>query len=198
MLRRLFQLLVLLLPVGAFALSLGLVEQMMFGGYATKGILLFLGALAVLVAVELCLFRYWILPGWGEKLAHRLYAGAYLPEQDALAQLVAQMEETKDTSSMPQLQKLVQQQPRRMRGWLELARLQLDLCADASAACATLEAGAAAVRDPEDAALLLYRAARVCQQHLADAEKASGFLRRAATDYPATVYGRRALSLLNQ
>lgn len=192
MLRRLFQLLVVLIPIGLFALALQPAQKLMFGGFATKGILVFLGALAVLALVEGLLFRYWILPGWSEKMAERLYAGSYLPEDDALAQLIDRVEAEKDAALMPQLVAMVRKQGWRLRGWLELARLQQELLHDAPAALASLEEAIRAVRDPEDVALLMYRAAHVCEKGLYDDAAARQWLQRAAESYPNTVYGRKA------
>lgn len=196
MLRRLFQILVLLLPVGLFALALQPVQALMFGGQATRGIVLLLVALAVLALVEGLLFRYWVLPGWGEKVAERLYAGSYLPENDSLAQLVERLEQTRDASLLPLLHREVERQPRRLRGWLELARLQQELLQDAPAALATLEQATHAMRDAEDAALLMFRAGALCESALHDAAKARLWWQRAADCHPATVYGRKAAARL--
>lgn len=194
MLRRFFQLVVALVPLALFAVALQPVQQRLYGGHATQGILLLLAALALLAVLEGLIFRYWILPGWGEKVAERLYAGSYLPENDALAQLVEHIEHSKDAAALEQLRQLVLQQPRRLRGWLELARLQQELLQDdGAAALATLEQAASAMRAPEDAALLLYRAARLCEKKLHDSAAATRLLQRAATQFPDTVYGRKAL-----
>lgn len=199
MLRRFFQLLVALVPLALFAIALQPVQQRLYGGHAAQGILLLLVALAVLALVEGLIFRYWILPGWGEKVAERLYAGSYLPENDALAQLVERIEHSKDAAALEQLQQLVLQQPRRLRGWLELARLQQDLLQDdGAAALATLEQAASAMRDPEDAALLLYRAARLCDKKLHDSAAAARLFQRAVTQFPGTVYGRKAAESLKE
>ena len=120
MLRRFSQLLVLLLPLGVFALALPLVQQRLFGGQATSGILLLLVGLALLALAEGLLFRYWILPGWGDKMAERLYAGSYLPEQDELALLLERVAREKSVDDLPLVEKMVRRQPRRLRGWLEL------------------------------------------------------------------------------
>lgn len=196
MLRRFCQLLVVLLPLGLFALVLQPVQQRMFGGLATQGILLLLGALALLAVVEGLLFRYWILPGWGERVAERLYAGSYLPEEDALAALIDRIEAQKDASLMPQLAGMVRRQRWRLRGWLELARLQQELMHDAPAALASLEEATRAVREPEDIALLMYRAALLCEKSLNDSSAARSWFLRAAETHPATVYGRRAAARL--
>lgn len=190
--RRFLKLLVVLLPLGAFALALQPVQALMFGGEAVRGIVLLLVALVVLALVEGLLFRYWVLPGWSEKLAERLYAGSYLPENDALAQLVERIEQTGDISLLPDLRQLVLRQPRRLRGWLELARLQQAVLHDSAAALSTLEQAATAVRAPEDAALLLYRAGKLCESALQDSSRARGYWQLAAADYPATVYGRKS------
>lgn len=195
--RRFFQLLAVLVPLGLFALVLQPVQQRLYGGHATQGIVLLLAALAVLALLEGLLFRYWILPGWSEKMAERLYAGSYLPEEDALARLTERIERENNAGLMPELEKLVRSQGWRLRGWLELARLQQDLLNDAPAALITLEAATHAVRDPEDVALLMFRAARLCQKSLQDSAAARHWWERAAAEYPTTVYGRRAASHLD-
>ena len=197
MLRRFFQLLAVLAPLGLFALALQPVQQRLYGGHATQGILLLLAALAVLALLEGLLFRYWILPGWSEKMAERLYAGSYLPEEDALAQLVERIERGKDAELMPQLVQLVHAQAWRLRGWLELARLQQEVLRDAPAALRTLEEAMQAVREPEDVALLMCRAAGLCEKSLQDEAAARSWRQRAAEQYPDTVYGRKAASLLS-
>ncbi len=196
MVRRFIQLLVVLLPLGIFAAALQPVQQRLYGGHASQGILLLLVALLVLAVVEGLLFRYWILPGWCEKMAERLYAGSYLPQNDALARLVEHIDQSRDTAAMEKLQHMVRQQPQRLRGWLELARLQQELLADAAAARNTLEEAAEIIRAPEDAALLLYRASLLCTRGLNDPQAASRLLHQAAEKFPETVYGRRAASII--
>lgn len=192
MLRRFFQLLAVLAPLGAFALALQPVQQRMYGGHATQGIVLLLVALAILAVVEGLLLRYWILPGWSEKVAERLYAGSYLPEDDALARLTDRIEAEKDATLMPELVRLVHAQPWRLRGWLELARLQQDILNDAAAALQTLEEASTRIREPEDAALLMFRAAQLCEKSLHDDSAARLWLERVTERYPDTVYGRKA------
>lgn len=197
MLLRFAKVLVVLLPVGAFALALQPVQKLMFGGETTQGIILLLVALVLLAVVEGLLFRYWVLPGWGEKMAERLYAGSYTPENDALARLVERLVNEKDTALLPELRALVLRQPRRLRGWLELARLQQELQHDAAASVATLEEAATAVREPEDAAMLLYRAGTLCESALLNMARAREIWQRAADVYPTTVYGAKAAARLD-
>lgn len=197
MLLRFAKVLVVLLPVGAFALALQPVQKLMFGGEATQGIILLLVALVLLAVVEGLLFRYWVLPGWGEKMAERLYAGSYTPENDALARLVERLVNEKDAALLPELRALVLRQPRRLRGWLELARLQQELQHDAAASVATLEEAATAVREPEDAAMLLYRAGSLCESALQNPARAREIWQRAADVYPTTVYGAKAAARLD-
>lgn len=196
MFRRFIQLLVVLVPLGGFAWALQPVQQRLYGGHATEGIVLLVVALVVLAVLEGLLFRYWILPGWGDKMAERLYAGSYLPEQDALAQLASRIEIEKDASLIPQLEIMVRRQSWRLRGWLELARLQVELQHDASAALFTLESALKYMRDPEDAALLMYRASQISDKVLHDADAARARLQQLVERYPATVYGRRAVKAL--
>ena len=197
MLLRFAKVLVVLLPVGAFALALQPVQKLMFGGETTQGIILLLVALVLLAVVEGLLFRYWVLPGWGEKMAERLYAGSYTPENDARARLVERLVSEKDTALLPELRALVLRQPRRLRGWLELARLQQELQHDTAAAVATLEEAATAVREPEDAAMLLYRAGSLCESALQNMARAREIWQRAADVYPTTVYGAKAAARLD-
>lgn len=194
MLRRFSQLLVLLLPLGAFVLALPLVQQRLFGGQAASGILLLLVGLALLALAEGLLFRYWILPGWGDKVAERLYAGSYLPEQDELALLLERVAREKSVDDLPLVEKMVRRQPRRLRGWLELAHLQQELLQDNRAALRTCEVALTHIRDREDTALLLYRAAQLCEKKLHDSAAAARFYERAATQFADTVYGHRAAS----
>lgn len=198
MLLRFFQLLAVLAPVGAFALALQPVEARLYGGHATQGILLLLAALAALTLVETLLFRYWILPGWSERMAQRLYAGSYLPEDDELAVLIDRIETEKDVALMPCLEQLVRRQKWRLRGWLELARLQQELQHDAPAALHTLEEAVARVRGAEDVAMLMYRASQLCEKSLRDPSAAEQWLLRLAAQYPASVYGRKALERLRK
>lgn len=198
MLRRLVQLLAVLVPVALFALALQPVQQRMFGGHAAQGILLLLGALALLAVAEGLLFRYWLLPGWSEKMAERLYAGSYVPEEDALAQLIDRIESEKNAALLPQLVESVRQQRWRLRGWLELARLQQELLQDAPAALASLEEACTHVREAEDRALLMYRAAQLCEKTLHDEAASRRWLQRAAAEHPASVYGLKAAARLQK
>ncbi len=196
MLYRAFQLLVALVPLAGFALALQPVQERMFGGQATQGILLLLAALAVLAVVEGLLFRYWILPRWGDKVAERLYVGSYLPENDALAQLAERIMNEKEPGLIPALEEMVRHQPGRLRGWLELAHLQQELLQDNAAALRSLEQGAARMRDPEEAALLLYRAGSLCCKVMHEPAAAARFFELAASRYADTAYGRQSATFL--
>lgn len=194
MLRRCIQLLVVLAPLGAFALALQPVQQRLYGGHATQGILILLGALVILAILEGLLFRYWILPGWSEKVAERLYAGSYFPQDDELAQLADRIEAEKNAELIPELSKLVHEQSWRLRGWLELARLQQDVLHDAEAALKTLTEATHHIHEAEDAALLMFRAAQLCEKNLHDENAARDWLKKLAERHPDTVYGRKASS----
>lgn len=196
MLRLIFQLMVAMVPLGAFVAVFPPVQQRLYGGQAMLGILLLLGALVLLAVLEGLLFRYWILPDWSARMAERLYAGSYSREDDALACLVERIEREKNKELMPALERVVRAQSWRTRSWLELARLQQELLQDSRAALQSLEQGASTVKDREDAALLMYRAARLCEQSMHDASAARSWLQKVASVYPDTVYGRRAEALL--
>ena len=79
---------------------------------------------------------------------------------------------------------------------MNYADLQLELQRDASAALSTLETAIGIIRAPEDAALLMFRAAQLCEKSLHDTEAAQSWLQRAVDSHPDTVYGRRAAARL--
>lgn len=189
-LRRLF---IVLLPVACFALLLLPVRELMGQeGQGAQAIGLFLAGLAALALAEGLLFRYWLLPRFGEVIGERVYGGSYLPEEDALVCMAARVRESRDAALLPELRAMVTAQKSRLRGWLELARIQQDVFDDAAAAVDTLEEAEHHVRPREDRALALVRAAQLCEHTLHDAPRARSLYERAAQRYPRTVYGRRA------
>lgn len=193
MLTFLRRLCVVLLPVACFALLLLPVRELMGQeGHGPQAIGLFLGGLAVLALTEGLLFRYWLLPRLGDAIGERVYGGSYLPEEDALVCLVARVRETQERALLPELEHMVHGQSGRLRGWLELARVQQDIFKDSRAAADTMREGAAHVSGKEDRALLLVRAAQLCEGELHAPEEARALYAEAAKRYPRTVYGRRA------
>lgn len=193
MLTFLRRLCVVLLPVACFALLLLPVRELMGQeGRGPQAIGLFLGGLAVLALAEGLLFRYWLLPHLGAAIGERVYGGSYLPEEDALVCLVARVRETQDRTLLPELEHMVRSQSGRLRGWLELARVQQDIFEDAQGALATMREGATRVSGKEDRALLLVRAAQLCEGQLHAVDEARALYDEAAKRYPRTVYGRRA------
>ena len=59
-----------------------------------------------------------------------------------------------------------------------------------------IEEAVSAVSEQEDRALLMYRAARLCEKSQPDSAASRRWLQRAADMYPGTVYGRRAAARL--
>lgn len=190
--RRFILIVLFLLPLAVFAVSLSLVNDCFDAGKAAKGILIFLGALAVLVAVEYPLLRYWVLPHWAQNLGERLYAGNYSPPEDKVVAAAEQIRREGDEKLLAQLEALVQADPSRLRGWRELADVQLHVFHRPGDAVATLLKAEGRVPGGEDRALLLYRAAQWTENRLNDPSRARELYARAAKKYPATVYGRRA------
>lgn len=190
--RRFILIFLFLLPLAAFAVSLSLVSSCFDEGKTAKGILIFLGALAVLAAVEYPLLRYWVLPHWAQNLAERLYAGNYSPQEDKVVIVAEQIRREGDEKLLPQLEALVRADPSRLRGWCELADVQLHVFHRPEAAIATLLKAEERVPDKEDRALLLWRAAQWAENFLNAPARAHELYASAAKKYPATVYGRRA------
>lgn len=193
MLRFFGQVLLLLVPVGAFAWwAKGPVQHYMYHGAVTKGILLMLAGLAFLALVEGVLLKLWLLPRWAYILSERFSSGSYLPEDDPLVQLVQRIAREQERSLLPELTRMVESDPRRVRGWLELARVQAEVFRDAPEAVAKLLQGARAVRNKEDAALLMWRAATLCEQKAELADRSQEILAELARKFPATSYGQLA------
>ncbi len=190
--RRLVYIIVLLLPPVGFVLSLGEVRRMLDAGQSVPGLLLMFGSLVVMTLLEALLFRFLVLPRWGQAVSERLYAGTYTPDDDPVVMLAKQICTQKDRSLLPRLEKMVRQDARRLRGWQELAHVYLDEFADAKAAVRCMREGAAYVRPAEDKAFLLYRAAKVCENQLHDAAQAQDLYALAARRYPRTAYGKLA------
>ncbi|MBR5523428.1 MAG: hypothetical protein IKV82_08195 [Akkermansia sp.] len=193
--RRWLSIIALLLPLAGFVACLGEVRCLIDGGMTVYGLLLMFAALAIMTAVEALLFKYWVLPGWGRAISERLYEGTYTPDQDPLVSLAAHIRREKDVSRLPELARLVQRDASRMRGWQELANLQLEECGDAAAAVHTLLEGAARVSPKEDRAYLMYRAAHLCEQRLHDAPRAAELYAQTARRFPRTTYGKKAAGL---
>lgn len=185
---------ILLLPVLVFAAVLVLPVREMIGSEdkGVLGIIVFLADLGGLTLTEALLFRYWLLPRLGEAVGERVYGGSYVPEEDALVRLTARLRETRDRELLPELRALVLAQPRRVRGWTELAHIYQDLFDDPRAALETLVEGETHVRDKEERAMLLVRAAQLCESTLHDKEAAQQYYARAAERFPRTVYGKQA------
>lgn len=182
---------VVLLPVALFAVAMLPVRAYLGRAEALNGIALLLAALAVLALLEGLLFRFYLLPQLGESISEHVYGGSYFPADDALACAVARAEKDSTPEALAALAEVVRAQSDRTRGWLELARLQQD-AGKPEAAAETLAEGAAAVREREDCALLLYRAAHLYADALHRPERAAQLCAEAASRYPETVYGRRA------
>lgn len=192
MLRFLLKTAVILLPLIPFALGTQLIVDWMSRGETLNGILLLLGSLAALALTEGIIFRFWILPSWGQSLSERLYGGSYFPEEDELARLAAHIRRTEDISLLPNLQKLVLNQRKRARGWLELSRLQQDVAHDYEAALQSLLKGANSVSDTEERAMFLYRAGALAANKLQSPSRAHEYFSLAAEQFPRTTYGKHA------
>ena len=187
----------MLLPFALFAAALLLWrEQLLAEQSGVRLILLFLAALALLALAEGLLFRYRLLPLLGEAIGERIYGGSYVPGEDAMVVLAARLRESRSPELLTALEKMVRQQKRRTRGWLELARAQQDVFGELGRAAETLAQGAACVSSRQDRALLLYRAAMLYRRDLHDEARATECFTRAARRYPNTTYGRRAAEQL--
>ncbi len=190
---RLLKFIVVLLPLAGFVCAVLHARGLMDEGRGLPALAWLLGALAALALVEGVIFKWWILPTFAGELGERVYAGgSYTPAEDALVVLVARIRQEKERSLLPELEKLVLADSRRSRGWQEYAHVLQDVFADAPAALEVLRRGAASVRDKEDRAMLLCRAAYLAGDALRDAALARSLYSEAAQQYPRTAYGKFA------
>lgn len=198
--RVLLRVLAVLLPLALFCLWVMSLE----GEYAAAEggrdiivvVLKALGALALLVILLAVMLRRWLLPLFGQKVSDALYAGTYLPGEDPLVVLVGRIASSSDASLLPELEALIKSDAGRLRGWQELARLQLEVFRDARASRDALLQGVECVRDSQDKALLLYRAAKLSESQLHDEGAARRFYEQAAARFPKTVYGKLSAQCL--
>lgn len=200
MLRIFAQLLLVLLPLSAYVCwLLYYVQRALSRGERWETALMVLGGLLALTVVEGLLFKLYLLPTWARALSERLYAGSYLPQDDPLAALVHQIESKKRPELIPDLIRLVESDPYRVRAWLELARLLEPV--DAPQAVHHLLRGAEIIASRrlrsrssrEDTALLLWRAATLSQKYADLAHRAPAILEQLTAQYADTAYGKHAL-----
>lgn len=166
-------------------------DETRFDGFVLLG-----AALLVFVTVEGLFCRFLLLPRMGEAIGSKLYAGSYTPADDALVQLLEEVRRSKDAERLPELRAMVRADRSRLRGWLELARLLQDDFSHPEDALETMLEGADCVSGKEDRALLLYRAAQLCEGALRKPERARELREKAAGRYPKTVYGKKAAERL--
>lgn len=191
--RILFPVFVLLLPPAAFVGGMyWAVAGLSAGGGTGAFVLQLVGGLAVMALLEVVLLRSWVLPAWSQSIGERLYAGSYTPAQDAVVALADEVRKTGDAALLPALGRLVRADPSRLRGWRELADVQLNIFKRPEDAFQTLVEAAGRVGDKEERAMLLYRAAHMAESLPGRADEAQRLYSTAASRYPRTVYGRKA------
>lgn len=181
-------------PLAAFVWWMQSVAMEKMAHNAISGIGYMLLGLALLALVEGILIKFWLLPLLARHISERVYAGSYLPEDDPLARLVTEIATHHRRDLLPRLENLVEADPHRERGWLELAHLRETEAADPAGAVDTLLRGADKVQRPTDAALLLWRAITLCERHPALAPRIPHLRETLLQRYPDTPYGRRATS----
>ena len=197
MIRVALQLFIISAPLALFGWWVtGPVHSYLSQGKTFEMIAALVGGLAVLALLMALLLKFWLLPSWAGALSERLYAGSYSPDDDAFATLALTIERNKSAERLPELERLALADPRRVRAWLDLARLTEVVAAAPERAVDHLLHGAGAVKNHEDAAMLIWRAVTLCDKHPSLAGRAPELCRRITELYPATHYGRLAASRL--
>ncbi len=194
---RLVKLFVVLLPLAGFVLVVLQVRELMDEGQGLLALAWLLGALVGLAVLETAIFKFWILPPFAGELGERVYAGGgYTPAEDALLVFVERIRQEKAAELLPELEKRVLADARRARGWLEYAHVFQEVFGDTSAALDVLRKGVVRVRDKEERAMLLCRAAYLAMDALRDSTLARELYSEAAERYPRTAYGKLAANKL--
>ena len=153
-----------------------------------------LGAVVVLGLCEILALRAWVLPTLSKWVQYCIYGGG--GAEDTLCALANRMRKQKDRSLLPELIQAVENDSSRTRAWSELAAVHEEVMNDPAEAVRTLLQGSEKVSDPQDRALLIYRAARLRESALNDTIGAKELMAQAAERYPKTVYGKLAQSSL--
>ncbi len=184
------------LPLAGFVWLVLWVRQLMDQGQGMLAAGCLLGGVAALALVEGLLFKFWILPAFAASVGERFYGGSYVPADDALVVLAERIRREKSRELLPELERRVRSDPRRVRGWLEYANVLHEVFADDKNALETLRLGAKKTRAAEDRAMLLCRAAHLASDALRDEPLSRKLYEEAATRYPSTTYGKLAASRL--
>ncbi len=152
-----------------------------------------LGGLLVVSVAEVLIFKMWLLPSWAQAISERIYAGSYVPEDDALVALSQRILTEHRMELVPELEKIVRSDAQRARGWLELARVCSAEQRDTLRAAEYLLEGAETVRNKEDAAMLMWRAYSLLNREEKRQQRAKEIRRSLTEKYPDTSYGRLAV-----
>lgn len=194
MLRRFFVTpLLLLAPVVVFAALVYWREGAFWREMITVELVLrLMGWLFGLIVVEMLVLRWGVIPKWTQAVGDGLYGGTYTPADDAVVAMAEDVRRSADPAKLERLERLVRADSTRTRGWRELAEAQQYVFHKPEQALQTLITAADAVRDKEDCAMLLCRAAYLAGNTLHRQEEADRLYREAARRYPSTVYGRQA------
>lgn len=197
--RHVLRLLLALIPFYVFVWwMLGPVSKRLYGAEPLNGILMLVAGVVVLGVLEGYIFKTWLLPIWARAMSERLYAGSYLPDDDPLVVLSTRIITEHRHDLVPELERLVMADRRRVRAWLELARVLEDELKDNSHAARQLLCGAEAVRSKEDAAFLMWRAAMIYKKNESSRAGAREVCSSIVQRYPRTQYARLAEDFLER
>ncbi len=194
MIRRIGQIVVGFIPFYLFLGWAFFIVQPQLENHLLRAIAMLLLGLAVMGCAQGLIFKLWLLPAWAGAISERLYAGSYFPEDDPIASLAAQIFSQHRPDLIPELERLVLADASRTRAWLELARaLELE-AHDHPRAAEALQRGAKAVKDRDDAAMLLWRAFVLLNKNPTTKKEANALLEHLRSEYSSTTYGRLAAS----
>lgn len=133
----------------------------------------------------------WILPRLSDAIANFFYGDGYTASDDEVVRLVAQIRQTHSEKDLILLKRYAEENPRFLRAQTEYASVLKDVFCRPHEAANVYETVAARLRNKQDKALFLYRAACLfdgCSQ----TEKAHRLWMKTAELYPETVYGKEA------
>lgn len=133
----------------------------------------------------------WLLPRLSDAIVNFFYGDGYTSSDDVVVRLAAQIRQTHSEKDLILLKRYAEENPHFLRAQTEYASVLKDVFCRPHEAANVYETAAARLRNKQDKALFLYRAACLfdgCSQ----TENAHRLWRETAELYPETVYGKEA------
>lgn len=133
----------------------------------------------------------WVLPRISDAIANFFYGDSYRASDDELVRLSEQIRETRSEQDLLLLKEYAKKNPRFLRAQTEYASVLKEVFRRPTEAARVYETAGERLRNKQDKALCLYRAACLFAEG-GQTEDAYRLWAKAADRYPKTVYGIEA------